>query len=121
MISSGRNLNFRMMSSLFCRALPAHSCCPACWYKSSARCIWATDLCPCSTLKYIMARLKCPPAESGCNSSALCADSSARSHCSSRMNAELSSAEVIYQFMEEFVESVDRLQGMLTAAERASQ
>jgi NAD(P)H-dependent flavin oxidoreductase YrpB (nitropropane dioxygenase family) len=39
----------------------------------------------------------------------------------SRMNAELSSAEVIYQFMEEFVESVDRLQGMLTAAERASQ
>ena len=38
----------------------------------------------------------------------------------SRMNAEQSSAEVVYQFMEEFVEAVDRLQGMLEAAERAS-
>jgi NAD(P)H-dependent flavin oxidoreductase YrpB (nitropropane dioxygenase family) len=35
----------------------------------------------------------------------------------SRMNHEISSAEVIYQFMEEFVETVDRLQGMLDAAE----
>ena len=38
----------------------------------------------------------------------------------SRMTHELSSAEVVYQFMEEFVETVDRLQGMLGAAERAS-
>ena len=36
----------------------------------------------------------------------------------SRMNAEQSSAEVIYGFMEEFVEAVDRLQGMLDAADR---
>jgi hypothetical protein len=28
----------------------------------------------------------------------------------------MSSAEVIYQFIEEFVESVERLQGMLDAA-----
>ncbi len=33
-----------------------------------------------------------------------------------RMNAEVSSADVIYQFMDEFVECVDRLQGMLDAA-----
>jgi hypothetical protein len=33
-----------------------------------------------------------------------------------RMNHEMSSAEVIYQFIEEFVESVERLQGMLDAA-----
>ena len=39
----------------------------------------------------------------------------------SRMNAELTSAEVIYQFMEEFVESVDRLQSLLEAAGEASE
>ena len=33
-----------------------------------------------------------------------------------RMNEELSSAEVIYRFIDEFVESVERLQGMLDAA-----
>ncbi len=37
----------------------------------------------------------------------------------SRMNAELSSAEVVYQFMEEFIEVVDRLQGLLGAASAA--
>jgi NAD(P)H-dependent flavin oxidoreductase YrpB (nitropropane dioxygenase family) len=37
----------------------------------------------------------------------------------SRMNAEVSSADVIYQFMDEFVEAVERLQGMLDAASRA--
>jgi len=37
----------------------------------------------------------------------------------SRMNAEVSSADVIYQFMDEFVEAVERLQGMLDAANRA--
>jgi NAD(P)H-dependent flavin oxidoreductase YrpB (nitropropane dioxygenase family) len=36
-----------------------------------------------------------------------------------RMNHEMSSADVIYQFMEEFVESVERLQGMLDAASKA--
>ncbi len=36
-----------------------------------------------------------------------------------RMNEEMSSADVIYQFMEEFVESVERLQGMLDAASKA--
>ena len=36
-----------------------------------------------------------------------------------RMNAEVSSADVIYQFMDEFVECVDRLQGMLDAASKA--
>jgi len=34
-----------------------------------------------------------------------------------RLNHELSSAEVIYQFIDEFVESVERLQGMLDAAQ----
>ena len=33
-----------------------------------------------------------------------------------RMSHEMSSAEVIYQFIDEFVESVERLQGMLDAA-----
>jgi NAD(P)H-dependent flavin oxidoreductase YrpB (nitropropane dioxygenase family) len=33
-----------------------------------------------------------------------------------RMNQELSSAEVVYRFIDEFVESVERLQGMLDAA-----
>ena len=33
-----------------------------------------------------------------------------------RMNHEMSSSEVIYQFIEEFVDSVERLQGMLDAA-----
>ena len=37
----------------------------------------------------------------------------------SRMTHELSSAEVIYQFMDEFVETVDRLQGTLSAAQGA--
>ena len=36
-----------------------------------------------------------------------------------RMNEEMSSADVIYQFMDEFVESVERLQGMLDAASKA--
>jgi NAD(P)H-dependent flavin oxidoreductase YrpB (nitropropane dioxygenase family) len=36
-----------------------------------------------------------------------------------RMNVEMSSADVIYQFMDEFVECVDRLQGMLDAASKA--
>ncbi|MFQ5699011.1 MAG: nitronate monooxygenase [Myxococcota bacterium] len=38
----------------------------------------------------------------------------------SRMNHEQSAAEVIYQFMEEFVEASERLQQMLSAADRAS-
>ncbi len=37
-----------------------------------------------------------------------------------RMKEEKSSAEVIYEFMDEFVESVGRLQGMLEAAEEGS-
>lgn len=36
-----------------------------------------------------------------------------------RMNVEMSSADVIYQFMDEFVECVERLQGMLDAASKA--
>ncbi len=36
-----------------------------------------------------------------------------------RMTVEMSSADVIYQFMEEFIESVERLQGMLDAANKA--
>ncbi len=36
-----------------------------------------------------------------------------------RLNAEVSSADVIYQFMDEFIESVERLQQTLdTASER---
>ena len=34
-----------------------------------------------------------------------------------RLNQEMTSAEVIYQFIDEFVESVERLQGMLDAAQ----
>ena len=37
-----------------------------------------------------------------------------------RMTQEMSSADVIYQFMDEFVECVDRLQAMLDAAGRSS-
>ena len=37
-----------------------------------------------------------------------------------RMTREISSADVIYQFMDEFVECVGRLQGMLDAASRSS-
>ncbi|MCP5065264.1 MAG: nitronate monooxygenase, partial [bacterium] len=37
-----------------------------------------------------------------------------------RMLEEKSSAEVIYEFIDEFVESVGRLQGMLDAAETSS-
>jgi NAD(P)H-dependent flavin oxidoreductase YrpB (nitropropane dioxygenase family) len=36
----------------------------------------------------------------------------------SRMRRELTSAEVVYAFMEEFVDAVERLNGMLAAAER---
>jgi NAD(P)H-dependent flavin oxidoreductase YrpB (nitropropane dioxygenase family) len=36
-----------------------------------------------------------------------------------RMNAEVSSADVIYQFMDEFIESVERLQATLDSANRA--
>jgi NAD(P)H-dependent flavin oxidoreductase YrpB (nitropropane dioxygenase family) len=36
-----------------------------------------------------------------------------------RLNAEVSAADVMYQFMDEFVESVERLQGMLDAASKA--
>ena len=34
----------------------------------------------------------------------------------SRLNHELKSSEVIYQFMDEFIEAVERLQGTLAAA-----
>jgi NAD(P)H-dependent flavin oxidoreductase YrpB (nitropropane dioxygenase family) len=36
-----------------------------------------------------------------------------------RMSEEKSSAELIYEFIDEFVESVERLQGMLDAAQRS--
>ena len=35
-----------------------------------------------------------------------------------RLEREIGSADVIYQFMEEFVEAVERLQGTLEAAAR---
>jgi hypothetical protein len=36
----------------------------------------------------------------------------------SRMKEVKTSAEVVYQFMDEFVDAVSRLQGMLEAAEK---
>ena len=36
----------------------------------------------------------------------------------SRLDAEVGTADVIYQFMDEFIEAVDRLQGTLDAASR---
>jgi NAD(P)H-dependent flavin oxidoreductase YrpB (nitropropane dioxygenase family) len=87
---------------------------------------WERDDCP-GTLPMPLQYMACAEAQTRIGLAARKEGSKARDligmpvgQVVSRMNHELSSGEVIYQFMEEFVECVDRLQGMLSAAERSS-
>ena len=86
---------------------------------------WTRDDCP-GTLPMPLQYMACAEAQARIGLAARKEGSKARDligmpvgQVVGRMNAEVSSADVIYQFMDEFVECVDRLQGMLDAASKA--
>ncbi|MCP3983689.1 MAG: nitronate monooxygenase [bacterium] len=87
---------------------------------------WERDECP-GTLPMPLQYMACADAQTRIGLAARKQDSKAQEllgmpvgQVVGRMTEEKSSAEVIYEFIDEFVESVARLQGMLDAAEGSS-
>ena len=83
---------------------------------------WERDDCP-GTLPMPLQYMACAEAQSRIGLAARKEGAKARElvgmpvgQVVGRMSQELSSSEVIYQFIEEFIDAVERLQGMLDAA-----